>query len=90
LAKVGFPPEVDPRRRHQASDFIHYRRKNNKLSVVSIILAKMMPSAVPASSRRVGSARKLLLNDLSLGFDRGKIGSRLIRLSQRDDGVDGR
>jgi hypothetical protein len=44
-----------PRRRHQAPDIINYRRKNSKLSVVSIIVAKVMPSAVPASSRRVGS-----------------------------------
>ena len=33
----------------------HYRRNNSKLSVISIIVAKMIPSAVPASSRRVGS-----------------------------------
>ena len=38
-----------------ASDFTRYRRKNSKLSVVSIFVAKMMPSAVLASSRRVGS-----------------------------------
>jgi hypothetical protein len=31
------------------------RRKNNKLSVVSIIVANMMPSPVLAGSRRVGS-----------------------------------
>jgi hypothetical protein len=38
-----------------ASDFTRYRRKNSKLSVVSIIVEKMMPSAVLASSRRVGT-----------------------------------
>jgi hypothetical protein len=39
-----------------ASDFTRYRsRKNSKLKVVSIIVAKKMPSAVLASSRRVGS-----------------------------------
>jgi hypothetical protein len=42
----------------------------------------MMPSAVPASSRRVGSREKLLLNDLKLGFDHREIGARLIRLPQ--------
>jgi hypothetical protein len=54
IGYARFPPRADPRRRHQASDFIRYRRKNSKLSVVSSIVAKMMPSAVPGSSRRVG------------------------------------
>jgi hypothetical protein len=35
--------------------FTDYRRKNSKLGVVSIIVANMMPSVVPASSPRVGS-----------------------------------
>jgi hypothetical protein len=37
------------------SDFIDSRRKNSKLSVISIIVAKTILSAVPASSWRVGS-----------------------------------
>jgi hypothetical protein len=41
-------PKPPSRRRHKRQIFIHYRRKNSKLSVVSIIVAKMMPSAVPA------------------------------------------
>jgi hypothetical protein len=35
--------------------FTYYRKTNNKLSVVSIIVEKMMLSPIPASSRRVGS-----------------------------------
>ena len=53
-----------------ASDFTRYRRNNSYLSVVSIISRRWMPSAFLASSRRVGSLHKLLLNDLKLGFDR--------------------
>jgi hypothetical protein len=41
-------------------------KKNSTLSIVSISVAKPMPRAVPASSRRVGSPRKLLLNDLKI------------------------
>jgi hypothetical protein len=48
------------------------------------IAAKMMPSAVPASSRRVGSRRKLNLYDLKIGFDGGETGARLIRLARND------
>jgi hypothetical protein len=66
-----------------ASDFTRYGRKNSKLSVVSIIVAKMMPSAVLASSPARRQSGKLLLNDLKIGFDRGEIDARLIRLPQR-------
>ena len=45
-------PRTDFRR---SVRFYRHRRKNSKLSVVSIIVANMMPSAVLASSRRVGS-----------------------------------
>jgi hypothetical protein len=48
------------------------RRTNSKLSALSIIVAKMMTRAVPASSWRVRQSRKLLLNDLKLGLDRGE------------------
>jgi hypothetical protein len=34
----------------------------------------------------VGQSRKLLLNDLKLGFDRGQIGAHLICLPQRRAG----
>jgi hypothetical protein len=36
--------------------FTYYRKTNNKLSVVTIIVAMMMLSAVPVSSRCVGSS----------------------------------
>jgi hypothetical protein len=45
--------------------------------------AEIMSSAVLASSGRVRESRKLLLNDLKLGFDRGEIGERSIDVSQR-------
>jgi len=51
------------------------------LSVVSIIVAKMMPSAVPAHSPARRQSRKLLLIDLKLGFDQGEVGARLIRVA---------
>ena len=51
-AKVGIPPRADFR---SSVRFYRDRRENSKLSVVSLIVAKMMPSAVLASSRRVGS-----------------------------------
>jgi hypothetical protein len=50
----GLLPRADPRCRCQIR-FTYHRKTNNKLSVATIIVAETMASAVPASSRRVGS-----------------------------------
>jgi hypothetical protein len=50
--------------------------------VVSIIVANMMPNAVPASSPARRQSRKLLLNDPKIGFDRCEVSARLIGLLQ--------
>jgi hypothetical protein len=52
------------------------------LCSISIITAKMTPSA-SCSLRVRRHPRKLRLNDLKLGFDRGEIGARLICLPRR-------
>jgi len=67
-AKDGCPPRVDPRCRHERQIY-PLPQKEQHVSVGSIMVAKIMLSAVPASSRRVGSREKLLLNDLKIGFD---------------------
>ena len=43
----------------------------------------LTPSMVPASSGRVGTRASCFWHDLKLGFDRGEIGARLIRLPHR-------
>ena len=81
-AKVSNPPRADPQRRHkrqiyrlaqkiqQAQRGQHHRREDD---------AERGPGSLPARRQ----SRKLLLNDLKLGFDRGEFGARLIRLPQR-------
>jgi hypothetical protein len=56
---------------------------NSKLIVVRIIVAKMMPDGGLRQFPARRQSRKLLLSDLTIGFDRGEIGARLIRLPQR-------
>jgi serine protease inhibitor ecotin len=54
MAEIHPEPTPDAGTKRQILRF-HERRKNSKLSVVCIIVTMMMLSAVPASSRRVGS-----------------------------------
>ena len=82
IGKARFPPRADPQRRHkrqiyrlaqkiqQAQRGQHHRREDD---------AERGPGSLPARRQ----SRKLLLNDLKLGFDRGEFGARLIRLPQR-------
>jgi hypothetical protein len=57
------------------------RRKNSKLSVVSIHRREDDAERGPRSLSARRQSRKLLPNDLNIGFDRGEIGTCLIRVA---------